>query len=84
MPQFINELETKFGDDKNVAKFVAEMKDLVEKGRASAGEATKKEDIQRIKVRGAEKREEETSFAEGLLLQGSFGIVCSMAEGLHG
>lgn len=60
LPPLINDLESKYGDDKAVAKFVAEMKDLMEKARASAGDATKKEDIKRLKVK-YEKQERENA-----------------------
>ncbi len=49
MPEFIEKLESKFGDDPKVVKFVAEMKALVETGRQAAGAATRKEDIEKLK-----------------------------------
>ncbi len=49
MPEFIEKLESKFGDDEKVVKFVAEMKVLVESGRQAAGAATRKEEIEKLK-----------------------------------
>ncbi len=49
MPEFVNKLESKFGDDAKVAKFLQEMKDLMEKGQVCAGAATRQKDIDEIK-----------------------------------
>lgn len=58
MPQFISELETKYGDDSSVSRFVNEMKALVEEGRKSAGEATRKEGIASLKSKENAKRKQ--------------------------
>ncbi len=49
MPEFITKLESKFGDDPKVAKFVAEMKALVEAGQQAAGGATRQKEIDELK-----------------------------------
>lgn len=49
MPECLTELETKYGDDTSIAKFVNDMKALIEEGRKSAGEATRKEEIGSLK-----------------------------------
>ncbi len=49
MPEFVNKLESRFGDDAKVAKFLQEMKDLMEKGQVCAGAATRQKDIDELK-----------------------------------
>ncbi len=49
MPEFIQKLESKFGDDEKVAKFLVEMKALVETGQQAAGAATRQKDIDELR-----------------------------------
>lgn len=84
MEPVMSELESKFGDDAAIAKFVAEMNTLLEQARAAAGDASRGEAIQAIKSNIASTFSNLVKKLIFLRFRRSFGVVCAMVERLHG